>query len=565
MNLSKICIDPQLRNGWQAIDLGVLLALRWYGALLVSWVVPSLIVFVLLTVVLFQYNWIAALVVWWLKPLWDRMPLAVASRALFGEPLNVRSMLGECFTVFKRDCLLWLSWRRFNPTRSFDMPVTLLEGLRGATRSRRLTVLHQSASNAAMWLTAVCLSLEIVFVYSVVIIAMVMVPSELSVNWFELNFGENLSYVTLVLSVLSYCAMALVAPFYSASGFAIYISRRVELEGWDIEIRFRHLMDTLQRSEQRLAKKKNITETDSSTIKTAKLGTKLAILLAPCALLVFGASSSMRVEAQESTEPEFIQQYYDNMQQAPEVESAKQKITEVLSGEDFHRTRLDKGWRKIELEEEEDPEELGETIKFLESLGEMLAPVRRLFTGAASGFEMLVWLLIFGVVGYLIYRFRDLFGAMIGYAKSTSKLEEKPQVLFGMDVRKESLPDDVPQQVLKLWNEGKAREAIGLLYRATLSRLIYQFSFEFYDGYTEQECIRTVSAGSNSRVSEYVIQLTRVWQYVAYAHQSPEQQEVIQLCDHWPQLFDGEFDHKTTSHSNSPQRIPPQKNKAGVS
>ena len=37
-------------------------------------------------------------------------------------------------------------------------------------------------------------------------------------------------------------AMSLIAPFYVAGGFALYLNRRSELEGWDIEICLRRLL-----------------------------------------------------------------------------------------------------------------------------------------------------------------------------------------------------------------------------------------------------------------------------------------------------------------------------------
>ena len=49
----------------------------------------------------------------------------------------------------------------------------------------------------------------------------------------ENNVFMDLSFVLI---------MAAVAPFYCAGGFMLYISRRIELEGWDIEICFREWM-----------------------------------------------------------------------------------------------------------------------------------------------------------------------------------------------------------------------------------------------------------------------------------------------------------------------------------
>lgn len=572
MNLSKICIDPRLRNGWQAIDLGTVLALRWYKALFISWMIPSLIVFVALTVIFYRYNWIAALVVWWLKPLWDRLPLALASRALFSEPLHVKASLRQCFSIFKRDWFSWLTWRRLNPTRSFDMPVTVLEGLQGATRSRRLTVLHQTASNSALWLTVVGLGLELVVIYSMVLLVNTMIPSEIHFDIYDLDFNEYFPRITLVLSIMAYCAMALVAPFYAVGGFVLYISRRIELEGWDIEIRFRHLMDKLNQDQQgkkEFKSKPRREDLPNGAVKNIVLAMILPLFVAgalcsapqshaqeqkPSLDQLQEQQQEQQQERQQEKEPEFVSQYYQELEQSPSASEAKREITEVLSGEDFHRTRLEKGWREIP-KQEENPEDMDATVKLIEQIVKLFAPIRRLFTGAASGFEILVWLLIVAVVAYLIYRYRDALSAMASFAKPRTKADDKPQVLFGLDVRQDSLPEDVPQQVLNLWRAGKSREAIGLLYRATLSRLIHQFSFEFYDGYTEQECVSAVRVGNNASVSEYLVQLTRVWQYLAYAHQQPGTAEVEALCSRWPQLFNRDVSNRNASKTTAEVRV----------
>jgi hypothetical protein len=54
-------------------------------------------------------------------------------------------------------------------------------------------------------------------------------------SWIETPAGEvlgNLAYLV---------ALSLIEPLYVASGFTLYLNRRTELEGWDIEIAFRQL------------------------------------------------------------------------------------------------------------------------------------------------------------------------------------------------------------------------------------------------------------------------------------------------------------------------------------
>src|SRR3546814_11541948 len=75
---------------------------------------------------------------WWLKPLFDRIPLFVLSRAVFGETPTTRQ------TLAAQRCWGWramrghLLWRRISVVRALSLPVDLLEGAAAARlRERR--------------------------------------------------------------------------------------------------------------------------------------------------------------------------------------------------------------------------------------------------------------------------------------------------------------------------------------------------------------------------------------------------------------------------------------------
>jgi hypothetical protein len=53
-------------------------------------------------------------------------------------------------------------------------------------------------------------------------------------------FSKGGSQVLDLVVTLAYAiTIAFVEPFYVASGFALYLNRRAELEAWDIEQEFR--------------------------------------------------------------------------------------------------------------------------------------------------------------------------------------------------------------------------------------------------------------------------------------------------------------------------------------
>jgi hypothetical protein len=109
--------------------------------------------------------------------------------------------------------------------------------------------------------------------------------------------------------------------------------------------------------------------------------------------------------------------------------------------------------------------------------------------------------------------------------------------MFGLDVSKESIPKNVHEQVLLLWNDGAYRQALGVLYRATLSGLMHDYHFTFSESKTESECAEIVKRSGEMDLSTYVTALTIRWQQLAYGHKVPEDLVVKQLCADWRGLF----------------------------
>ncbi|HEY9051292.1 MAG TPA: hypothetical protein VIQ03_07095 [Gammaproteobacteria bacterium] len=505
MDLSRIQIKPRIRNTWESIDLGFTMAKSWWRILFLSWFIPALIVYVALSLVFYEDNWLAIIITWWLKPLFDRAPLFVASRKLFNEDVSIRETLRKLPRLYATDFFSWLLWRRLSLTRSFDMPLTILESLKHQQRTKRMHIMHQKTSSAATWLTIVCVHLELVIWMGTLGFFMLLVPEEVDINLMDMIIDESM-IAQLVSNSVQFMAMALIAPFYTMAGFALYINRRITLEAWDLEIRFRHLAETYARK-------------SAATVS--------ALVLAVC-LAVFSAPQDAYADNYQSLTPE----------------QSSTMINEVLEGSDFHNVVTSKGWRlkDFDIDEADNkgvPGWLISFIKFLESLfGD--GSVK---TEQSSGYsfanilEVLLWAGIITIVLYLGYRILKFYEIIVPTrSKKSAKPPTPPDILFGLDVRKDSIPKDVTGQTLLLWNNGRHREAIGLLYRSTLSLLIHRFAFQFYDGHTEQECANIVKQGGNAKLSKYVAQLTRSWQQIAYAHEIPLEQQIQLLCNQWNEV-----------------------------
>lgn len=129
MRLSDASVVIRPRTAWEAMDLGVLMAREYRLLLMGSWALVSLPVFVLLTALLWQYPSTALFVFWWLKPAFDRLPLYILSKALFGETPSIKQAVRHWPKLLKGQLLASLTWRRLSLSRSFVMPVSQLEGL----------------------------------------------------------------------------------------------------------------------------------------------------------------------------------------------------------------------------------------------------------------------------------------------------------------------------------------------------------------------------------------------------------------------------------------------------
>lgn len=236
MDLSQLQIKARQRSPWEAVDLGFVVARNWYKPLFVVWVIPPFVLFFILNVAFWDTPWIASVVVWWLKPLFDRLPLHIASRRLFGGDVTVSATLKGMLGIFREQWFASLTWRRFSPSRSHDLAITCLEKLNGEQRRRRISVMHITSGSPAMWLTILCYHLEIAIACAIFVAFLLFVPENTDVQilpW----IAEGSLWFQRIFNFLYLIAAALIAPFYCMSGFMLYISRRIDLEAWDLEIR----------------------------------------------------------------------------------------------------------------------------------------------------------------------------------------------------------------------------------------------------------------------------------------------------------------------------------------
>lgn len=493
MQLDRLSLALRPRNAWEGMDLGFVMAREWFLPLWRLWVLAVLPTYLLLLLLFPDNNLLIAILLWWLKPLFEPPLVYWLSRAIFGERPTLAAIIQRWFALVWPQLLHNLTWRRFSPNRSFFMPIAVLEQLSGKSRRDRIRVLGRK-QQAGIWLTIVGIHFEIALELSVLVLIVIMLPEEL--QWLDLKeLVMTPNYLGEVLQQFSgILAMSLIAPFYVAGGFALYLTRRSELEAWDIEISFRRLAERM------------------TSNKGAGAGSLLTLFFA---LLIPIPEASAAVDRQQ----------------------AKEQIQLVLAQEDFGKPITQSYWKYIKKPDRSEQER--DLPRFLDWLVELFTGFTR---GIAAVGELLLWLLAAGIGGYLIYWLLHSKGFRSNLQQERKGERQKiPHTLFGLHLRSENLPHDIPAEALNLLHKGASRAALSLLYRGALAALIKHQNLKIPDSATEEECLALVAAVRSESETEYFARLTNLWLRLAYGHQPLAEEVSEQLCVQWQAHF-GEAD-----------------------
>jgi len=480
MQLDRISANIRYRTPWEGLDLGFVMARQWFWPLWRLWLMTALPVMLLAVALLHQWPWAVALVIWWCKPLYEPLLLFWLSRRLFGEELTLRETAGQWRMVLRPRLLANLMLRRLSPNRSFFMPVSHLEGLSGSARSKRLEVLSAGQS-VGSWLTIGGIHFEGVLQFSFLLLVLYLIPDELRPDdWLAMLAGEEPISAWLS-NIFALLAMSIMAPFYVAGGFALYLTRRSVLEAWDLELAFRRMAPRFKPARA-----------------TAALLLGGALLLG----MVWPVADTWALEHAE----------------------ARQVIGEVLQHEDFGTRSTEQYWRYIGDTPEQQPWQWDTSW----------VPI------IAELFEYLLWVAAAVLLGWLLLYLLRLTDWLP--QRRAARRAAAPAVLFGLPVTPESLPQDVAAAVAALLGEGRVRPALSLLYRATLVRLIHDHHVRIPDSATEGECQRIVAGQRPAAEGEYFSRLTRAWVWCAYGHAAPAAADIAALADAWQQLYGARAD-----------------------
>ena len=503
MELEKVTAEIRPRTQWEAIDLGVRLTGEHAMSLLKGWMASVFPLGILILVICYQSVGWGMFLIWWLKPIWERVALHPLSRSLFGEHPTWRETMkvvpkelnknkglvligliltamgwflhsddGEDvsakagFAVLYWCVVIGLLFYRSPLTRSLVLPIRYLEGLEGARYKARYQILSYRSASSAVGLTFICLLMEILLCGSQVYFALMMLPEGVEVDqfltweaFFEGDSDLLPNWMWVVFGVFYLNAVSVVAWFYTGAGFGLYVNTRTWTEGWDIELKFKGL------------------------------GQRLGLIF--FGLMILG--SSTRVEA-------------------------NQEARRVLEQEEFEvRTR--------EIYEEEESESR-------DSVSDSSSSVN---PGAFAGIgHLLFWVIVIAAIAGLIWVIVNNLHAFRGDAKESAEERKKVTTIAGMNVEPENLPSNLLAEARKLWEDGQYQEALGLLYRGAISSLVTRQLVEIEESDTEMDCLRRVSSKGEVANASYFKLLTNAWISQAYARRRPNEETINELWSNWP-------------------------------
>jgi hypothetical protein len=508
MRLSDATVVIRPRTTWEAMDLGVLLSQRHRRLLMTSWAIVTLPIFALLSWVLWDSPSLAVFIFWWLKPVFDRLPLYILSKAMFGETPTLKQALRQFPQLLKPQLLASLTWRRLSLSRSFLMPVVQLEGLSGQPRQQRLQVLLQRNAGAARWLTIIGVHLESALWIGLMVLFYLFLPQqvELDWNWQTLITAATQDWRWLEHLTNAFYALVLIVwePVYVACGFSLYLNRRTVLESWDIELVFR-------RMRQRL----------SSAAVTLLLA---AFLLMPTAQTGWAAEPVISPDS-----PRLLDQPLTS-------QASRDSIKAILDQPPFKNKESVTRYRFGEDKPATDTADDDPTTEWLEALLKLLD--NQHFGTVASLIEIVLWGVLIGAIGLLIWHYRDGLQAFVSRRPilNSKVARPLPQQAFGLDLNRETLPADIAASAERLW-QTHPREALGLLYRGLLSHLLHDFNMALKPADTEGQVLERIEHLQQPALLAFSKNLTGHWQNMAYGHRLPPAHLQQELCDGWRALF----------------------------
>ncbi|MCC4594479.1 DUF4129 domain-containing protein [Xanthomonas campestris pv. phormiicola] len=555
MRIERLDVVLRARSAWEAMELGSALVRRHAGAIWKPWLLFTLPLFALLNLGAWAIDqlWLASLALWWLKPVLDRIPLFVISRGVFGDVPRVRDTLRAQWRWGWGPMFGYLTWRRLSPARSVFMPLEVLEGASAEQQRQRRRSLGGAVYGHALLLASVCWHFEAMLLLACIAAIAMFVPVDLLPETVRAAWAligeENPLWADIGLNAFGWLAMTLIEPFFVGAGFGLYLNRRTEIEAWDVEMALRRLRDRLGGAAPLLLALVLLGAPGAALrAQSAAPGSDGPVAAAPLAPPPAPATAASQTGAdasdtyapkdpekdaaaddEDAAEPAALDDIFNTVPAADaRFDRAADRAYEdpLLSGK-----RSIGYWKKRDRNEDEekkpDPDKLDPRFGkgVLASLAAVFA-----FVG-----EWGMWLLAGMLVLVLLLTAKHWLPWMRGSVRKRAAVETP--VAHAPVVSAEPLPDDVATLAHRLWREGRQRDALALLYRASVATVCERANLVLPPGATEAQCLRASRRLQDDADRSLFARMVRTWQYAAYAGRLPDDDAFAGLLDELQQQY----------------------------
>lgn len=520
--LHEVTAQLRPRTGWESQDLGLAMVRSMIGKLIGHWCAVLVPIWAILFVALWNYPLLLGFIVWWLKPVYDRLPLFALGRKLFGQETRLKDVLREVPKLLFKGNLYFLTIGRFSFYRAASLPVKILESSPyNAYRRRAGVLLAQNGSTAfgisLSWLIITLLGMVGLYLF-IEAWNPLRDPDGIKEMWSNF-FGSK--YISDNPATLRYgCVLFLVMTtlteiFYIGSGFGLYLNSRSHLEGWDIEVSFRALADRLRES-------------------AAPILILVGLLLSPMA-----ASTASAKSPSDSAEPKRRIVLPPSNEDAGEYPGEEDNEFDSSANPEASApdTKAEIETIVREIKAHPDFTVHSETHTVYDPTPSSTKPPdidMPSFSWLSGLSQFFTWSLILiaaGLLAWLIYANRHGF-----VWRRRPRTEEEPsttRVVMGMDVSPETLPADIPTAAWQHWLAGDAHAAVRILYAGSLSWMIHPGGLPIRESDTEGDCLNH-SARLQLEQRQYFKFLTTVWTRIAYGKRTPPSDEIEQCVQTWP-------------------------------
>ena len=474
MRLEAVTAELRPRSDWEAVDLGLALVRRDFRRSFGAWWLGMLPMLVPASLLLLagHEGWFLFLFWWWI-PVGSRMALHQLSRRLFGDHPTFRETLRELPRAVLRRFAYRMLWARLSYWRPLTMAVEDLEGLRRKAYSDRCRVLMRRGDSSLLMLGLWKLGLTFWLAVSLFCLIVLFLTESARSEW---SLALQIHFNGGGLSLPASCEAAILVSVLLGMSLTDLFTTGA---GFGIYVNHRTWIEgwDVELAFRRLA---------------ARIA-RVAVVLALFLILPSAAAGD---------------------------EADKERIAEVLRDPDF----------EVHTEKQ---------VTWVPADGWFNWNWGSGRSGGGGGMmdgllTLMQVSLIAGIVAllaWLVYRYRHVFRR--GGPGNGSRAVERARVVMGMEVGAGTLPEDIASSALRAWREGRAQEALGLLYRGSISWMIAEAGVGIAESDTESDCLRRVRESGLGQAG-YFSRLTGIWMRMAYGRQLPGDPEVEGLCRDWP-------------------------------